>query len=91
MLTPAEAEAAIAAVLEPVSQEDQALADSAGRVLRSPILAERDAPPFDRVTMDGIALHFQGGMPPRLSCRGRASCRARLHSACNPRTNASRS
>ena len=55
MLTPAEAEAAIAAVLEPVLQEYQALADSVGRVLRSPILAERDAPPFDRVTMDGIA------------------------------------
>ena len=63
MLTPAEAEAAIAAVLEPVLQEYQALADSAGRVLRSPILAERDAPPFDRVTMDGIALHFQDGIP----------------------------
>ena len=63
MLTPAEAEAAIAAVLEPVPQEGQALAESAGRVLRSPIVAERDAPPFDRVTMDGIALHFQGGMP----------------------------
>jgi molybdopterin molybdotransferase len=63
MLTPAEAEAAIAAVLEPVLQEDQVLADSAGRVLRSPVLAERDAPPFDRVTMDGIALHFHGGMP----------------------------
>jgi len=61
MLTPAEAEAAIAAVLEPVAQEDQALAATAGRILRTPILAERDAPPFDRVTMDGIALYFQGG------------------------------
>ncbi len=61
MLTPAEAEAAIAAVLEPVTQEDLALAASAGRILRTPILAERDAPPFDRVTMDGIALDFRDG------------------------------
>ncbi len=30
---------------------------STGRVLREDILADRDFPPFDRVTMDGIALH----------------------------------
>ncbi len=67
MLTPAEAEAAIAAVLEPVTQEDQALADSAGRTLRKPIMAERDSPPFDRVTMDGIA--FKSGDGTRRSYR----------------------
>ena len=61
MLTPAEAEAAIAAALEPVPPQVLALAASAGRVLRAELRAERDTPPFDRVTMDGIALDFQGG------------------------------
>lgn len=32
------------------------LAAAAGAVLREPVVAERDQPPFDRVTMDGIAL-----------------------------------
>lgn len=35
-----------------------ALNDAAGRVLREPVHAERDQPPFDRVMMDGIALRF---------------------------------
>lgn len=30
-----------------------------GRVLAEPLLADRDFPPFDRVTMDGIAIDFQ--------------------------------
>lgn len=30
-----------------------------GRVLRETIAADRDFPPFDRVAMDGIAIHFQ--------------------------------
>jgi molybdopterin molybdotransferase len=55
MLTPAEAEAAIAAAIVPVSQEQVPLAACGGRILRSPLRAERDAPPFDRVAMDGIA------------------------------------
>jgi len=32
------------------------LADAGGAVLREPIFAERDQPPFNRVTMDGIAV-----------------------------------
>ena len=31
---------------------------SVGRILKEPIYAERDQPPFDRVTMDGIAVCF---------------------------------
>lgn len=31
---------------------------SSGRVLFEPIHADRDFPPFDRATMDGIAIHF---------------------------------
>ncbi len=60
MLTPAEAEAAIAAALVPVSQETAPLATCAGRILRTALRAERDAPPFDRVAMDGIAFRFDG-------------------------------
>src|SRR5688500_16432264 len=56
MLNPAEAAAAIAASLEAVEPEAVALASCAGRVLRAPILADRDFPPFDRVAMDGIAI-----------------------------------
>ena len=59
MLTPAEADAAIAATLAQVPQEELPLPACAGRVLRREVRAERDAPPFDRVTMDGIA--FAGG------------------------------
>lgn len=32
------------------------LAETCGAILREPITAERDQPPFDRVTMDGIAV-----------------------------------
>jgi len=32
------------------------LAQAAGRVLREPVIAERQQPPFDRVMMDGIAI-----------------------------------
>jgi len=55
MLTPVEAETAIAAAIAPVSHELVPLAACAGRILRTALHAERDAPPFDRVAMDGIA------------------------------------
>jgi molybdopterin molybdotransferase len=63
LLTPAEADAAIAAAIAPVAQELAPLAACAGRILRCPIRAERDAPPFDRVAMDGIA--FASGVGSR--------------------------
>jgi molybdopterin molybdotransferase len=56
MLTPAEADAAIAATLAVAATERVRLPACVGRVLREPVHAERDAPPFDRVTMDGIAI-----------------------------------
>lgn len=56
MLTPAEADAAIAAHLAPAPEESVTLPACAGRVLRQEVHAERDAPPFDRVAMDGIAI-----------------------------------
>jgi molybdopterin molybdotransferase len=35
------------------------LCDAAGEVLREIIYSDRDQPPFDRVTMDGLAISFQ--------------------------------
>ena len=46
-----------------------------GAVLRENIYAERDQPPFDRVTMDGIALDSRGCAMAHADC---ASRRCRL-------------
>jgi molybdopterin molybdotransferase len=56
VLTPAGADAAIAAGLAPLPIERRRCADAAGAVLREDVHAERDHPPFDRVAMDGIAI-----------------------------------
>lgn len=56
MLTPAEAEQRILESLPPFPREDCPIASAAGRVLRADLAADRDLPPFDRVTMDGYAL-----------------------------------
>jgi molybdopterin molybdotransferase len=54
--TPAEAAARIAARLPTLPVESRPLAALAGAVLAQDVHAERDQPPFDRVTMDGVAL-----------------------------------
>jgi molybdopterin molybdotransferase len=59
MLTPAQADAAIAAAIAPLPPERVPLAACAGRILRNAVRAERDAPPFDRVAMDGIAFRLE--------------------------------
>jgi molybdopterin molybdotransferase len=56
MLTPAEAEALILENMPSWPEEECPLAEAHSRVLRAGIRAERDQPPFDRVTMDGYAL-----------------------------------
>lgn len=43
----------------PFSSEKIPIEHSIGRVLQEDILADRDSPPFDRVTMDGIAIHAE--------------------------------
>lgn len=58
MLTTAEASAAILAAMPAAKTEIVALEKASGRVLQQSVVAERDQPPFDRVTMDGIALTF---------------------------------
>lgn len=39
--------------------ESVALEESLGRVLKEPIRADRDMPPFNRVSMDGIAIRYE--------------------------------
>lgn len=56
MLTPAEAERLILENIAPFHREDCPLAAAHRRVLRSELRADRDLPPFNRVTMDGYAL-----------------------------------
>jgi molybdopterin molybdotransferase len=56
MLTPAEAEKLVFDNVPPFPREDCSLLSAAGRVLRMDLRADRDLPPFDRVTIDGYAL-----------------------------------
>ena len=55
----AEAEALILAHMPRFSARQEPLAACVGRVLAEDVQAERDQPPFDRVTMDGIAVAYR--------------------------------
>ena len=57
--TPAEAEALIRRHVRPLPVESRPLAALSGAVLAQSVRAERDQPPFDRVTMDGIAIAWE--------------------------------
>lgn len=63
MISPAEAEAIIQACVPLLPVEDCPLDAATGRTLRAPLLADRDLPPYDRVTMDGYAVRC-GAEPP---------------------------
>lgn len=56
MVTPAQADRLILEHLPSWPREDCPLELAHGRVLRAPILADRDLPPYDRVTLDGFAV-----------------------------------
>jgi molybdopterin molybdotransferase len=56
VLTPAAAEKLIFDTIPLFHREDCAISDAHGRVLRTDLKADRDLPPFDRVTMDGFAV-----------------------------------
>jgi molybdopterin molybdotransferase len=56
MLTPSAAERLIRENMPLFLREDCPLAAAQGRILREDLRADRDLPPFDRVTMDGYAL-----------------------------------
>ncbi|HSG67000.1 MAG TPA: molybdopterin molybdenumtransferase MoeA, partial [Gammaproteobacteria bacterium] len=55
----ADAEALILDRMPRLPTRAVALESAAGCVLREAVRAERDQPPFDRVTMDGIAIAFR--------------------------------
>ncbi len=66
VLTPAGAEKLIFDTIPLFHREDCAISEAHGRILRSELRADRDLPPFDRVTMDGYALRasaFASGTP----------------------------
>lgn len=56
VITPAAAERLVFDAIPLFHREDCAISEAHGRVLRSDLRADRDLPPFDRVTMDGFAL-----------------------------------
>lgn len=58
MLTVIEAQAAIRREMPEAAIERVPAVSAVGRILREPVRAERDQPPFDRVMMDGIALRY---------------------------------
>ena len=58
LLGASDAEALIRARMPQLASELRSIDQLAGAILRQPIVAERDQPPFDRVSMDGIALRY---------------------------------
>ena len=56
MLTPSAAERLIRETMSLFPREDCPLVAAHGRILRENLRADRDLPPFDRVTMDGYAV-----------------------------------
>jgi len=56
MISVSEATAVIQAHAFPFPTKSVNLADAIGRVLAQPVQADRDLPPFNRATMDGIAI-----------------------------------
>ena len=58
MLTVAQAESTILNHALPLAIEYIPLREAPGRILAEDLYADRDFPPFDRVTMDGIAIHY---------------------------------
>ena len=70
LISVAEAQALIAAHMPSFGSEAVPLAEAAGRILRQPLHAEHDHPPFDRVMMDGIAVRWQASLPRALALVG---------------------
>jgi molybdopterin molybdotransferase len=59
MTTVEQAEQLILAQLRDYGDETIPFESALGKVLAGPILADRDLPPFNRVTMDGIAINYR--------------------------------
>jgi molybdopterin molybdotransferase len=58
MISASEAEALIRARMPTFAAEPRPIDRAGGAILRQRIVAEREQPPFDRVSMDGIAIRF---------------------------------
>lgn len=58
MLTVAAAFKAVMQTVRDLGTETVPFESAAGRILREPVLADRPFPPFDRITMDGIAVNY---------------------------------
>ncbi|HEY6974726.1 MAG TPA: hypothetical protein VH396_00470, partial [Chitinophagaceae bacterium] len=58
MVTVEEAEKIILAQTKNYGAESVYFENALGRVLAEDIIADRDLPPFNRVTMDGIAIRY---------------------------------
>lgn len=58
LITPSEAASLMLSNIDLLEIETVALEKSLGRVLREDLSADRPFPPFDRVTMDGVAFRF---------------------------------
>ncbi|MDJ0367734.1 molybdopterin molybdotransferase MoeA [Hymenobacter sp. H14-R3] len=58
MISVADAYRHVLATAHPLPPETLPLAAAVGRVLRQDLVADRDFPPYNRVTMDGIALNY---------------------------------
>lgn len=69
-ITPTEADQIIENHLSPLVAERVPFLEAFGRILREPVLADRDFPPFDRVMMDGIAIRFADLESRKFICEG---------------------
>ena len=59
MISATEAERLIRKHVGQFAAETRSIDGATGHILRQSIVAERDQPPFDRVTMDGMAIRFE--------------------------------
>jgi len=59
MITVEEAQNIVATTIHDFGIVEVPLGEAVGRVLREDLFADRDFPPYHRVTMDGIAIQFQ--------------------------------
>ena len=67
MISVQEAERTLAAHSIELPPQQVSLAESVGRVLSQSVVADRDLPPYDRVTMDGIAVRAASGRQWRMA------------------------
>jgi len=70
LISVAEAEALIARHTPSLGVETVTLEAAIGRILRSPVFAERDHPAFDRVMMDGIGVRWSEALPEYFTLAG---------------------